>query len=99
MCLQKIQQPEANGGEPFYRVDVNSKISLTSKWINAMRNTKRTTLRSMKLEHILRRVESAAAKKNFNVGEFNAKRLREKYNELLEMKGKPATDWVVKLCE
>ena len=44
-----------------------------------MRNTKRTTFRSTKPEHILRRVESAAAKKNLNVDEFNAKRLREKY--------------------
>ena len=64
-----------------------------------MRNTKRTTCRSTKLEHILRMVESAAAKKNLNLNEFNVTRLREKYHELLEMKGKPVVDCVVKLGE
>ena len=82
-----------------YRVDVNSNISLTSRWSNAMKNTKRTNLRTSKLDHILKKVEQAAIRKNLDVKEFNVKRLREKYFELLEMKGKPATDWVVKLGE
>ena len=30
MCSQKMHNPEKDGGEPFYRVDVNSNISLTS---------------------------------------------------------------------
>ena len=96
VCFQKMHNPD---GEPFYRMDVNSKISLTSRRVNAMRNTKRTNLRSSKLDHILRKVEQAAIRKNLDVNEFNVKRLREKYFELLEMKGKPATDWVVKLGE
>ena len=99
MCFQKMHNPEKDGGEPFYRVDVNSNISLTSRWSNAMENTKRTNLRTSKLDHILKKVEQAAIRKNLDVKEFNVKRLTEKYFELLEMKGKPATDWVVKLGE
>ena len=99
MCFQKMHNPEKDGGEPFYRVDVNSNISLTSRWSNAMKNTKRTNLRASKLDYILKKVEQAAIRKNLYVNEFNVKRLREKYFELLEMKGKPATDWVVKLGE
>ena len=83
----------------FYNVDVNSAISLTSKWTNARRNTTRTIRRSAKFNHILKKVEQAAIKMRLDVIQFTVKRLGERYFELLEIKSKPATDWVVKLGE
>ena len=78
-------------------MDVDSEVKMTSRRINAMKNTKRTKLRPRKLDHILRQVEHAANKKKLDPCKFNVKVLKAKYLELLEMKGKPASDWVVKL--
>ena len=72
---------------------------MTSKWTNAMKSTNKTKLRSKKLISILRQITIAAGKKNLDPDQFNVAVLKAKYNELVEMKGKPASDWVVKLSE
>ena len=80
-------------------MDVNSEVKLTSKWTNAMKSTNNTKRRSNKLMSILRQITIAAGKKNLDPDQFNVAVLKAKYNELVEMKGKPASDWVVKLGE
>ena len=97
-CLQKIHAPEKDANRvPYFFLEADGTVKLTSKWTNAMKATKKTKLRSRQLNTILKQIATAAAKNNLDPELFNATMLKAKYLELVKAGGKPASDWVVKL--